>query len=98
MEYEKPTVIIGETIMAQGCASMEGDHNTHGAPLPPEEIKATKEKLGLDSNKFFDLPNDVIDDFRSSYDYAREEVKAWELNLKNKSNDSSFKENEFSYK
>ena len=92
MEYERPTVIIGETIMAQGCASMEGDHNTHGAPLPPEEIKATKEKLGLDSDKFFDLPNDVIDDFRSSYDYAREEVKAWELNLKNKSNDSSFKE------
>ena len=32
MEYERPTVIIGKTIMAQGCATMEGDHNTHGAP------------------------------------------------------------------
>ena len=46
MEYEKPTVIIGETTMAQGCATMEGDHNTNGAPLTPEEISATKEKLG----------------------------------------------------
>ena len=47
MEVEKPSVIIGHTIMAQGCATMEDDHNTHGAPLPPEEIAATKEKLDL---------------------------------------------------
>jgi len=91
MEYEKPTVIIGETIMAQGCANMEGDHNTHGSPLPPDEIKATKEKLGLDSDKFFELPSDVLDDFRNSYNYSREEVKAWELNLNKKLENSDFK-------
>ena len=36
MEVEKPSIIIGHNIIAPGCASMEGDHNTHGAPLPPE--------------------------------------------------------------
>ena len=92
MEYEKPTVIIGNTVMAQGCATMEGDHNTHGAPLPPDEIKATKEKLGLDSNKFFDLPSSVLEEFRSSYNYAREEVKAWNLNLTKKMEDQIFKD------
>ena len=91
MEYEKPTVIIGNTVMAKGCATMEGDHNTHGAPLPPDEIKATKEKLGLDSNKFFELSSDVLDDFRSSYNYSREEVKAWNLNLRKKMENKSFK-------
>ena len=91
MEYEKPTVIIGETIMAQGCATMEGDHNTHGAPLPPDEIRATKEKLGLDPNKFFELPQDVLDDFRSSYQYSREEVKAWNFNLDKRKSDKNFK-------
>ena len=91
MEYEKPTVIIGNTVMAQGCATMEGDHNTHGAPLPPDEIKATKEKLGLDSNKFFQLPSDVLDDFRKSYNYSKEEVKAWNLNLTKKMENQSFK-------
>ena len=42
MEIEKPSIIIGKTIMAKGCANVEGDHNTHGAPLSPEEISATK--------------------------------------------------------
>ena len=77
--------------MAQGCATMEGDYNTHGAPLPPDEISATKEKLGLDPNKFFDLPKDVLDDFRSSYQYSREEVKAWNFNLDKRKEDASFK-------
>ncbi|GIT40875.1 MAG: hypothetical protein Ct9H300mP9_7250 [Candidatus Neomarinimicrobiota bacterium] len=36
--------------MAKGTASMEGDHNTHGAPLPSGEINATKKKLGLPIN------------------------------------------------
>ncbi len=92
MEYERPTVIIGKTIMAQGCATMEGDHNTHGAPLPPEEIKATKEKLGLNPNNFFDLPSDILDDFRKSYNYSREEVKAWNLNLSKRMADKIFKD------
>jgi len=93
MEYEKPTVIIGNTIMAQGCATMEGDHNTHGAPLPPDEISATKQKLGLDPNSFFQLSDDVLNDFRSSYNYSREEVKAWNFNLNKRMQDPSFKNN-----
>ena len=91
MEYERPTVIIGKTIMAQGCATMEGDHNTHGAPLPPDEISATKEKLGLNPNEFFQLPKDVLDDFRSPYKYSRDEVKAWQFNLSKRMEDEDFK-------
>ena len=50
---DRPSIIIGKTIMAKGTASMEGDHNTHGAPLPQEEIDKTKDKLGLPSDKFY---------------------------------------------
>ena len=42
--------------MAYGAAKMEGDHETHGAPLPQDEINATKEKLGL-PNEYFYLPH-----------------------------------------
>ena len=38
----KPTLIIGHTIMAKGTATREGDFTTHGSPLSPEEIAATK--------------------------------------------------------
>ena len=44
---DRPSLIIGTTIMAKGSATMEGDYETHGAPLPQDEINETKEKLGL---------------------------------------------------
>ncbi len=92
MEIEKPSVIIGNTIMAKGCDQMEGDHNTHGAPLPPEEIYNTKKKLKLNPEDYFMLPQEVIDEFRSSYNYARSEVSAWKKILENKCKDSAFKD------
>ena len=89
MEIEKPSIIIGHTIMAKGCASMEEDHNTHGAPLPKEEIFATKEKLGLDPNLFFQIPEEVLTEFRKGYKFARNEVSAWNtsLNLRKENQD-----------
>ena len=91
MEIEKPSIIIGHNVIAPGCATMEGDHNTHGAPLPPDEISNTKDKLGIDSGKFYHVSEDVLSDFRESFEYAREEVDAWKTVLKNKMNDSEFK-------
>lgn len=90
MEIEKPSVIIGNTIMAYGCDLMEGDYNTHGAPLPPEEIYNTKKKLGLDPESFFQLSDDILDEFRSSYDYTRQEVAAWKNTLSEKCKDENF--------
>ena len=92
MEISKPSVIIGTTIMAQGCANMEGNHETHGAPLPLEEIAATKQKLGLDSGQFFYLPEDVLNHFREGFSFAKQEVAAWENSLKNALNDSKFRQ------
>ena len=69
MEIEKPSIIIGNTIMAKGCANVEGDHNTHGAPLSHEEIYDTKSKLGLNPDKFFELPQEVLDEFQKSYSW-----------------------------
>jgi transketolase len=91
MEIEKPSVIIGNTIMAKGCANVEGDYNTHGAPLSPEEIAQTKQKLGLDPEKFFVLPDEVLEDFQKSYDYARDEVAAWKKVLSDKLENDAFK-------
>ena len=77
----RPSIIIGNTTMAYGAASMEGDHETHGTPLPQEEIDATKEKLGLPNEKFY-LPAEVIDYFQYRFDTLRNEVEVWEKNVK----------------
>ncbi|GIT74234.1 MAG: hypothetical protein Ct9H300mP29_2280 [Candidatus Neomarinimicrobiota bacterium] len=63
---DRPSLIIGTTLMAQGSATMEGDHETHGAPLPQEEIDATKKELGLPEEKFY-LPKVVVDYFQSRF-------------------------------
>ena len=93
MEIEKPSVIIGRTIMANGCANVEGDHNTHGAPLSTEEIYETKSKLGLNPDNFFELPQDVLDDFQNSYPYLRQDVSAWNTKLNERMKKTDFKNN-----
>jgi transketolase len=88
----KPTLIIGHTIMAKGTATREGDFTTHGSPLPPEEIAATKEKLGLPKDEFFYFPEDVVNNFRSNFDKLKEKVNSWEDAVNAKlQNDNEFK-------
>jgi transketolase len=72
----RPSIIIGNTIMAKGTASMEGDHNTHGAPLPQEEIDRSKQKLGLPNEKFY-FPAEVKEHFQSRYSKLSSMVSAW---------------------
>ena len=76
----RPSIIIGETTMAHGAAEMEGNHETHGAPLPQEEIDGTKEKLGLPNEKFY-LPTEVIIHFKYRFDTLRNEVATWAKNV-----------------
>ena len=75
-----PSIIIGKTIMAKGSAGMERDHNTHGAPLPADEIYATKDALGLASESFF-LPDEVKSHFRSRFDSLYKTVSDWDTQL-----------------
>ena len=72
----KPSIIIGKTIMAYGAAEMEGDHETHGAPLPQDEINATKEKLGLPNEDFY-LPAEIINHFQARYPTLKNNVSNW---------------------
>ncbi|SFL60951.1 transketolase [Desulfomicrobium norvegicum] len=65
-ETAKPTLIIGHTTMAKGCATLEGSESTHGSPLPEAEITATKAKLGLPDESFY-LPEDVLSHFRARF-------------------------------
>lgn len=80
-ETAKPTLIIGHTVMAKGTATLEGDHNTHGAPLSPEEIAASKAKMGLDPEKDFQVPDEVLTHFRSRFGHLSAESGKWHRKL-----------------
>ena len=87
---DRPSLIIGTTIMAKGSATMEGDHETHGAPLPQDEINQTKEKLGLPVESFY-LPNEVISHFQKRFSDLKEKVNNWNGSVTKSCNDESFK-------
>lgn len=88
---DKPTMIIGKTIMANGVATMEGSHETHGAPLGDEEVKATKKKWGLPENETFHLPAEIVAHFTSRKEELKKKVSEWKTNLDKKLTDSAFK-------
>ena len=76
-DTRRPTLIIGHTIMAHGAATVEGDFNTHGAPLKPEEIAATKKKMGLPEDEFFYVPAEVKTAFQTRHGELRRMADAW---------------------
>ena len=77
---DRPSLIIGTTVMAKGAANVEGDHETHGAPLDHDEIAATKNKLGLPNDQFY--TNDaVIAHFRNRFSKLSEKVQNWKTKI-----------------
>ncbi len=76
----KPALIIANTAIGKGAATMEGSHHTHGAPLGEEEIKASKKKAGFDPEKSFVVPYDI----KGAFDKLIKGVEAenaWENSL-----------------
>ncbi len=87
---DRPSLIIGMTVMAQGTATMEGNHETHGAPLPQEEIDSTKEKLGLPTEPFY-LPEEVVNHFQSRFENLSTSVSEWHDGVADACKDGDFK-------
>ena len=88
-ETAKPTLIIGHTTMAKGCATLEGSESTHGSPLSSEEVTATKTKLGLPDEEYH-LPEDVVAHFRARFDDLRAARASWDKALTAKLADPVF--------
>jgi len=76
-ETQRPSLIIGHTIMAKGCATMEGSADTHGAPLPEEELYRTKACLNLPEGTTFFLPPEITDHCRCRHPQLRAARASW---------------------
>lgn len=55
----KPSLICCRTILGFGSPNKKNTHEAHGAPLGPEEVKATKKNLGWPEDAQFLVPEDV---------------------------------------
>jgi hypothetical protein len=73
----QPTLIIGHTPIAKRSCSMENSCDSHGSPFSEDEIKKTKECLGLPADTPFFLPREVLDHFRVRYPALRQARRDW---------------------
>ena len=76
----KPSLISCKTKIGYGAPNLAGTSKTHGAPLGDDEIKATRKALGW-PNEPFDIPSNILADWKKTTEKTKELYKEWEKNL-----------------
>ncbi|WP_234571761.1 transketolase [Rhodohalobacter sp. 614A] len=78
---DTPSLIECKTKIGFGSPNKEGTSDSHGAPLGEEEIKITKEKLGLDPNEKFQVSDAVYTKMREVLEKGAEWEGQWKEKL-----------------
>lgn len=77
MESGKPSIISCKTIIGKGSPNKQNTSGVHGSPLGPDEVKLSKEALGLPVDEDFYTPDDVVDYFRSAVNNGKTVQEEW---------------------
>ncbi len=73
----KPSLICCRTILGFGSPNKKNTHEAHGAPLGPDEVKATKKNLGWPEDAQFLVPDDVQAFVAAAVEKKAQECQAW---------------------
>ena len=79
---ERPSLVACRTVIGKGAPNKQGTSATHGAPLGDEEISAAREVLNW-SHKPFEIPEQVLSDWRGTAERGQAEHKSWQDRLSN---------------
>ena len=75
-ETEKPSIIIAKTNIGYGSPKQD-KNSVHGEPLKPDEILATKKKLGCGSEEPFCVTDEARARFAEQAEAAERDRKRW---------------------
>ena len=80
----KPTLISCKTVIGFGSPNKSGKASSHGSPLGNEEITLVRKKLKW-NNKPFEIPEDILKEWREIGNKGEQLEKKWEetINKKN---------------
>ncbi len=92
----KPSFVACKTIIGFGSPNLAGSEKTHGAPLGDDEVKKVKEKLNWKNNPF-EVPKDILNNWRSLVDKGSEIRKEWENRLNKSPKKNRFIKNNSNY-
>lgn len=78
-ETGRPTLIIARTTIGYGSPNKAGTFGVHGSPLGPDEVKATKEHLGIPVEPAFFVPDEAASHFHEALDRGAESEAQWRV-------------------
>ena len=81
---KKPTLISCKTVIGFGSPNKSGKASSHGSPLGDEEISLVRKKLKW-NNRSFEIPQDILDEWRKIGSTGAQLEKTWQdiVNKKN---------------
>ena len=82
---DKPTMIACSTTIGFGAPTKAGTSGAHGSPLGPDEIAGTRAALGWSADAF-EVPSDILDDWRLVGLNAAKERVTWKKRLETADN------------
>jgi len=80
-EQERPSLLILRSHIGYPAPHMTDNPKAHGSPLGEEEVRATKEILGLPPDETFWVPGEVLDMYRRAIPRGQTTRLAWEKRL-----------------
>ena len=79
-QSDKPSLIACKTTIGYGSPNKQGTSGVHGSPLGDDEIALTRQTLSWSSEPY-DIPSDLLDNWRMAGRTHASTRKAWEERL-----------------
>lgn len=93
-QQKKPVLLIMKTVIGKGSPSKQGTHTVHGSPLGKEEVRLTKQQLGVSEDEFF-VPQSVYSFFQEKLHKDAQLEEAWQQRFESWSRSAPEKRSEF---
>ncbi|MGP4085234.1 transketolase [Streptomyces sp. KR55] len=74
---DRPSIIAARTVIAWPAPNAQNTEAAHGSALGDAEVAATKQVLGFDPDKTFDVADEVLAHARRAVDRGREAHAQW---------------------
>src|SRR5215831_13176795 len=74
---DQPSIICCKTIIGYGMPTRQGTQKAHSDAPGPDEVRGAKINLGADPDKFFYVPDDVLQAWRATGSKSAQHEQAW---------------------
>ena len=76
-EIHRPSLIKVRTHIGYGSPNKEDTASAHGSPLGEDEVKLVKQNFGFDPDKYFEVPDEVLNYYRNAGKRGIKKEQSW---------------------